>query len=59
VKAGPLLKGLLAKPSRVPGLIRCGVRSKKAAANLAQFLDSFIAAMPQQAVKNELRAVAE
>ena len=59
VKAGPLLKGLLARPSRVPGLIRFGVRSRKAAANLAQFLDSFIAAMPPEAVKSELRAVAE
>jgi nucleoside phosphorylase len=45
VKAGPLLKELLARPSRVPELIRFGLQSRNATRKLASFLDSFIEAL--------------
>ena len=54
-----ILKRLIQKPSKVPDLVRFGIRSKKAAANLAQFLDSFCAAVNLQCIKSDLGAIAE
>ena len=54
-----LLKSLIKKPAKVPDLVRFGIRSKKAAANLAQFLDSFCAAVTPQYIKRDLGAIAE
>src|SRR5215471_13835814 len=50
--------------SKIPGLIRFGVRSRKAASNLTRFLDSFLSAMTPEdmipeAMKSDLGAIAE
>jgi nucleoside phosphorylase len=59
VKALPLLRQLLLSPSRVPHLVRFGVRSKRAAAALAEFLDSFVKTLTPQAIKSDLGVSAE
>ena len=64
LKPLPLLKCLLDRPSKIPGLIRFGVRSRKAASNLTRFLDSFLSAMTPEdmipeAMKSDLGAIAE
>jgi len=45
VKAGPLLRELLARPQRVPELIKFGLQSRSAARKLARFLDGFMEAL--------------
>jgi adenosylhomocysteine nucleosidase len=52
VKALPLLRQLLRSPAKLPGLVRFGGRSKKAAAALAEFLDSFATELTPQAMKD-------
>jgi nucleoside phosphorylase len=59
VKPLPLLRQLLGSPSRVPHLVRFGVRSKRAAAALVEFLDSFIENLTPQAMKTNLGVAAE
>jgi len=59
LKPGPLLKSLLESPSKVPDLIRFGARSKRAARNLAQFMDSFVRAITPQTVGSEAGVVAK
>jgi len=50
VKAGPLLKELLARPQRVPELIKFGLQSRSAARKLARFLDGFMEALTPDVV---------
>ena len=59
VRALPLLRQLLRSPSRVPHLVRFGVRSRKAAAALAEFLDAWIKTLTPQAIKSDLGVAAE
>jgi adenosylhomocysteine nucleosidase len=50
---------IVRKPSAIPGLIRLGKRSGEAAKRLADFLDSYIAALvgkPEAVVRNEVSA---
>lgn len=54
-----LLQRLLRRPSKIPALVRFGVRSKKAAAKLASFLDSFTAALRPEIVKTTAGVAAE
>ena len=50
VKPWPILRQLLRRPSSVVALVRFGGRSRKAAAGLAQFLDSFVKDLTPQTV---------
>lgn len=59
LKPLPLAKSLLGSPSKVRDLVRFGVRSKRAAANLAAFLDSFVAEITTQTAKADLGVVAQ
>ncbi|GAC1638626.1 MAG: hypothetical protein NVS9B14_19270 [Candidatus Acidiferrum sp.] len=59
VKPMPLLERVFRRPSKIPALIRFGTRSKKAAANLAKFLDSFTAALRPETIKADLGVAAE
>jgi adenosylhomocysteine nucleosidase len=45
VKTAPLLRELLARPKRVPELIRFGLQSRNASRKLANFLDGLIEAL--------------
>lgn len=59
VKAIPLLQQVFSRPSKIPALVRFGTRSKKAATNLANFLDSFTAALKPEIIKADLGVAAE
>lgn len=59
VKPIPLIRRVFRRPSKIPALVRFGTRSKKAAANLANFLDSFTAALRPEIVKVDLGVAAE
>ena len=59
VKPIPLLQRLVRRPSKIRALVRFGVRSKKAAASLASFLDSFTAALTPEAVRADLGVAAK
>jgi len=59
VKTLPLLKRLLQRPAKTADLVRFGVRTKKAAQGLAQFLDSFVVALSPELIKNNFGVVAK
>ncbi|HKW62261.1 MAG TPA: hypothetical protein VJN89_06920 [Candidatus Acidoferrum sp.] len=59
VKPVPLLKRLLSRPAKTMDVIRFGVRSKRAARNLARFLDSYVLALTPEAIKNDIGVAAE
>jgi len=59
VKAVPLLQRILRRPSKIPALVRFGTRSKKAAANLSGFLDSFVSVLSQEVIKTGSGVAAE
>lgn len=58
VRPLPLLKRLLKRPAKAAALVRFGVRSKKAARNLAEFLDRFVAALNPDAIRTEIGVAA-
>jgi len=53
VKKVPLIKQLWRRPSKTPDLIRFGVRSRRAAFRLTQFIDSFLETLNDQVLCQE------
>lgn len=58
VKPLPLLKRLLKRPVKAVDLVRFGVRSKRSARNLAEFLDRFVAALNPEPINREIGVAA-
>src|SRR5205807_359182 len=58
VKPLPLLMRLLRRPAKTVDLVGFGVRSKRAARNLAEFLDSFVAALNPEAIRKDIGVAA-
>lgn len=59
VKPLPLLQRILRRPSKIPALISFGARSKRSAANLTKYLDSFIGALTPELMKTDLGVATE
>ncbi len=51
VNRGRVVRATLARPWKIPGLIRLGARSARAANNLAAFLAAFLEVLPERAPK--------
>ena len=59
VQPVPLLQRLLRRPSKIPALVRFGLRSKKAARSLTNFLDGFVASLTPEIIKTDVGVAAE
>jgi len=59
LKPLPLLMRLLRRPAKTVDLVGFGVRSKRAARNLAEFLDSFVAALRPEAIRKDIGVAAQ
>ena len=58
VRSPQLIMELASHPSSIPSLIRFGRQSKRAAANLAAFLDGFISSLPEHVSNSRIHEVA-
>jgi nucleoside phosphorylase len=58
VKVGPLLKELVLQPTKIPHLTRFAKQSRKAAKDLANFLEVFLRALTPEQIHPEARTTA-
>jgi adenosylhomocysteine nucleosidase len=56
LKAAPLIKALVLRPTKIPHLIRFARQSREAAKNLVNFLDVFLRALTPESIRCEARA---